>query len=113
MNFFHLPNTCVHGHLTVTLVSTEWNSGTGQVRPGPKLTGVQVSKRVKSSLSKLVLHRIKKKKKGSKAHGTGLYTMSEPTAHCTETADSDKTTGHELHARFVMLKSKHYVPSIL
>lgn len=63
MNFFHLPNTCVHGHLTVTLVSTEWNSGTGQVRPGPKLTGVQVSKRVKSSLSKLVLHRIKKKKK--------------------------------------------------
>lgn len=33
MNSFHLPNTCVHGHLTLTLVSTEWNSGTGQTGP--------------------------------------------------------------------------------
>lgn len=53
-------NMHVYGHLTLTRVSTEWNSGTGQTGPSwTHLGGNAVSRRLKSCYYQVVLHKLK------------------------------------------------------
>jgi len=101
----------VHGHLTLTLVSTEWNSGTGQTG----LSWTHLDRSASEQKSKIVSLQASftQNKKTVPKHTPQDSTVSKPTAHGTETPDSDRTTRHDLHARFAMLKSKYYVPSIL
>lgn len=88
-----LPNGMyAGGHLTVTLVSAEWNSGTGQT--GPPCTHSDrnaVSRRLISCHYKVVSHRLKN---SSKVHTTGLYSFwTNSPMHC-EMHDSGMTARH-------------------
>lgn len=71
--FSQPTNVHVRRHLTLTLVSTEWNSGTGQT--GPPCTHFDrnaVSRRLISCHYKVVSQRLKN---SSKVHTTGLYSF--------------------------------------